>query len=160
MLILTSIPTVSGDKILYDRLETGVKENIKTGVLGNMIADDERVRRAAANVVSSICSVELPRGEWTNIITNLGNNMKHEENKIRGVSIMTLGFICEKLKDMNFTLTLEMQESVITAIILGIKDSVPENRKIALQAFRDSLFSMAGIMEVKDYRNFIVKNIV
>ena len=67
-----------------------------------MIAADERVRRAAANVVSSICSVELPRGEWANIITVLGNNMKHDDPKIRGVSIMTLGFTCEKLREKNF----------------------------------------------------------
>ena len=52
-----------------------------------------------------------------------------------------------------------MQESVIAAIIVGIKDTVPDNKKIALKAFRDSLFSMSGILNVQDYRNFIVKNI-
>lgn len=98
MLLLVSIQAEDAGKIFYDRLESGVKQNIKEGVLGNMISDDERIRRAAANVVSSICSVELPRGEWTNIITVLGNNMKHDENRIRGVSILTLGFICEKLR--------------------------------------------------------------
>jgi hypothetical protein len=89
----------------------------------------------------------------------LGNNMKHNENKIRGVSIMTLGFICEQLREKNYVFPLEMQESVIAAIIVGIKDSVPQNKEIALKAFRDSLFSMVGILQVQDYRNFIVKNI-
>jgi hypothetical protein len=48
-------------------------------------------------VVSSIATIELPRGEWLELITNLSVNANNEDSKVKMSSLETLGYICEEL---------------------------------------------------------------
>lgn len=45
-----------------------MKNQVKISVLEVLIDNDRNVRRTAANIVSAICFVELPRNEWTDIV--------------------------------------------------------------------------------------------
>jgi hypothetical protein len=44
-----------------------------------------------------IASIEIPRGEWVDLITNLSSNAAHDLIDVRHASLETLGFICEEL---------------------------------------------------------------
>jgi importin subunit beta-1 len=66
-----------------------------------LISKDRLAKRSAADAISAVCSIELPKGEWPDIIFNLVANSKHENLEIRMSAIMTLGFICEQLREKN-----------------------------------------------------------
>jgi hypothetical protein len=44
--------------------------------------------------VAVIVSIEVPRGEWLNIVDILANNTTHEDIKVRRASIITIGDAC------------------------------------------------------------------
>ena len=52
--------------------------------------------------------------------------MKHEDQVVKEVSILTIGFICEQLKELNFTFDEPLQETILTGILLGIRDPNPD----------------------------------
>lgn len=54
--------------------------------------------RGAAMCVSSIATLEIPWGEWDDIIDTLSTNIDHTEYNVRHASLETLGFICEEMK--------------------------------------------------------------
>lgn len=58
-------------------------------------------RRAAADVIAAICAIELPRKQWPNIIQILVNQTNNNEEEIKKAAVMTLGFICENLKEQS-----------------------------------------------------------
>lgn len=87
-----------------------------------MIDQDRYIRRAAANIVAAICCIEIPRNEWEGIVEKISSNINNEDPLIKEVSILTLGFICERLKEKkSFVLNEHLQEMVLTGILLGLK---------------------------------------
>lgn len=51
--------------------------------------------------------------------------MNNEDLVVKEVSILTIGFICEQLREFNFTFDDQMQETILTGILLGVKDTHP-----------------------------------
>ena len=49
-------------------------------------------------IISTICTIELPLGLWSEFIPNLAINANHVNEDVVKASIMTLGYICEKFK--------------------------------------------------------------
>jgi hypothetical protein len=45
-----------------------------------------------------IASIEIPRGDWLDLIANLSANAAHDSIDVRHASLETLGFICEELR--------------------------------------------------------------
>ena len=54
------------------------KEFIKEALLSTLVAQSAVVRRQVASAIAAIASIEIPRGEWLEIIPNLSNNAAHE----------------------------------------------------------------------------------
>jgi len=54
-------------------------------------------RSAAAQVISAIAQIELPSGQWPDLITTLLNNMNQPNDFLRQASLMSLGYICEEI---------------------------------------------------------------
>ena len=52
----------------WDVLHGNLKEKIKNQVLSTLIDKNMNIMRAGANVISSIATIEIPRGEWHNMI--------------------------------------------------------------------------------------------
>lgn len=49
--------------------------------------------------------------------------MSNEDLIVKEVSILTIGFICEQLKEFNFEFDEALQETILTGILVGVKDS-------------------------------------
>ncbi len=54
--------------------------------------------KSGATILAVIASIELPRGEWGQIIDLLAENCSNEDLNIKIASITTLGYICEQIK--------------------------------------------------------------
>jgi importin subunit beta-1 len=78
-------------------LPADFRSQVKEAILAQLNSHDNLFRRAIANVVASIASLEIPRGEWHNLIEVLCTNAEHTEYNVRLASLTTLGYICEEI---------------------------------------------------------------
>lgn len=69
--------------------------------------------------VASIATIEIPRGEWDDIIDTLSANVDHQEFNIRHSSLQTLGFICEELRLDQ--IKQDFRDIIISSLISGIE---------------------------------------
>jgi importin subunit beta-1 len=84
-------------------LQTDFKSNIKEAVVATLASEHSLVRSQVANLVAAIASIEIPRGEWDGLISNLCGNAEHTAYNIRLASLTTLGYICEELNPDNLS---------------------------------------------------------
>ena len=59
---------------MWIQLETTFKENIKTAVIATLASQSQLVRGQIASLIAAIAVIEIPRGQWTDLIVNLCNN--------------------------------------------------------------------------------------
>ena len=135
------------------------KDNIKDALLACLVTPSSVVRRQIASAIASIAAIEIPRGEWLDIIGNLSNNSAHEQIEIRHASIETLGFVCEELvpDDLNN----ELKSLVIQALTRNIiADPLLEGTTLlAIKALYHALpFASPNFMVVHE-RDYIMGRI-
>lgn len=60
-----------------------------------------KVGTVAAQVVSAIAAVELPQGQWMDVITILlGFVSEQSSSNLRVATLQAIGFICEALQNV------------------------------------------------------------
>lgn len=115
------------------------REMIKNKILSSLASNSKRVRRAACYTVATIAKIELSKGRWGEVITNLIQNSSHEQEAIQLASIQTLGDITE---DIPFNLlSSETTASIVEVFILNMLNSVnnQEMVKECLKALQQSV---------------------
>ncbi len=70
---------------------------IKTLSLSGLSATDRRAAGVAAQAVSAIAAVELPVGEWQDVIGRLLEFVGAEEVGLRVATLQCVGYICEAI---------------------------------------------------------------
>lgn len=119
----------------WETLIPDIKFQIKQNVLSTLASNDKDIRKAAGFAVAGICKVELPLGEWQDIIEVLCQTSNNENKFIQLASITTLGYISQEVSTrdlnetqaclvldclyemLNKTSDLELQEVSITAML-------------------------------------------
>ena len=61
------------------------------------------VRNQIASLIASIAQIEIPRGEWSELIQSLCTNAVNQDWQIRLTSLTTIGYICEELQPEDLT---------------------------------------------------------
>ncbi len=89
----------------WEQLNQEIKLQLKQHVLSTLASSEKEIRKAAGLAVAGICKLELPIGEWQNIISVLCETSKNENKFIQLSSITTLGYISQEItvKDLNET---------------------------------------------------------
>jgi len=82
---------------LWVKLVPELKEEIRNNVLRTLASPYKSARKGAAQAVSAIACIELPRNEWDEIIDILATNAQREVLEYKLASLETLGYICEEL---------------------------------------------------------------
>lgn len=95
-----------------------MRENIKEALLSMLANQDPTVIKAAATCVAAIAVIEVPCGQWPDIIPNLSNNSYADDMNVRLASLQTLGFICEDI-DPSF-LAQDQMNLIIHAVLTNI----------------------------------------
>lgn len=102
---------------------------MKNALLSILIHENKIIRRSTADCISSIITVELPVGQWQDLIPTLTKNTTNSNALYRSSATETLGFICEKLNKFKVTgLSLELLENMLTGICYGIKSDPIANQ--------------------------------
>lgn len=72
-------------------------------------------------MIAAIASLEIPRGEWLDLLPNLSQNAEHEDFNIRMSSLTTLGYICEEIEPN--VLTDQVKNGLILALINNMSNN-------------------------------------
>lgn len=76
-------------------------------MMASLATESSQVRNQIASLIAAIAQIEIPRGEWSELIANLCTNSSHENPKIRLTSLTTIGYICEELQPEDLTTELK-----------------------------------------------------
>ena len=128
-----------GQSNLWEAIQESQKQHVRNSALGTLACEDKDIRASASQAVATIAKQDLPKGQWTDILTILVNNSTHVNPIYKTASLMTLGYICEDLpKDC---LQKSMSDSILTAIAENVRPEETNNevKLIALKALRNSL---------------------
>lgn len=106
-------------------------------------------------IISAICSIELPKGEWPGIINILTTNTKNENQSYCLAAIITLGFLCTLLREdaNNAALSPAELEGILTGILLGMQSPVQEIRETSIGALGDMMELIKPFMVKPEVRN-------
>jgi importin subunit beta-1 len=64
----------------------------------SLLCQDRSVRKQVGNCISAIAGLEIPRGEWLELIGTLSECTQNSDLIVRESSLLTLGFICEEIE--------------------------------------------------------------
>ncbi|KIY48517.1 ARM repeat-containing protein [Fistulina hepatica ATCC 64428] len=136
-------------------LET--KQKVKTCALQTLASPQPKAGAFAAQVVAAIAAVELPQGQWPELIEILlgfVNNQPEPHLKIS--ALQAIGFICETIKPE--VLTLRANE-ILTAVIHGARkeEPSPEVQLAAIHALYNSLDFVRSNFDREGERNYIMQ---
>ncbi|KAJ5088680.1 Armadillo-like helical [Penicillium angulare] len=120
---------------------------------------DTRAGSAAATLIVSIASIELPRGEWPDLMNILVQNVASGSDNLKQSSLATIGFICESQDaDLRQSLTAH-SNAILTAVVQGARREEPnmDVRYAAIAALSDAVDFVRTNMDNEGERNYIMQ---
>ena len=115
--------------------------------------------QAAGQVIAAIATIELPRQQWQDLMTQLVQNVNSGNDQQKQSSLTTIGFICES-QDPDLRGSLVSQSnSILTAVVQGAlrTETNREVRLAAITALGDSLDFVASNFKHEGERNYIMQ---
>lgn len=121
-------------------------------------SDDKTVIKAAAQDISAIAALEIPKGQWTELIEEMAKHSGSDNDNVRLAALQCLGFICEDLDP-------EFMDPNSLNLILGsvLQNFIPEKielTRIAVGAFARAAPVTKANFEVLEQRQYIMENIL
>lgn len=141
-------------------IDPASKEQIKMNALnGLMSADEPRVANASAQLIAAIANIELPRGEWLDLMKTMVDNTNPSQlENVKRSSLLALGYICESA-DPQSQVLISSSNNILIAIVQGAQSSEPsvQVRLAALNALADSLVFIKNNMDREGERNYLMQ---
>jgi importin subunit beta-1 len=135
------------------------KAQIKQSVFGCLGSADRGARDVAAQVVAAAATIELPKGQWLDVIQALTNNVTaSSSNELKQSSLKVLGYICEEIDPE----VLEAQSNLIlTAVVQGMRkeETDPEVRLAGTKALLNALAFVKKNFDNETERNYIMQTV-
>jgi importin subunit beta-1 len=139
----------------WEQLGHEIKFTIKNYVISCLASNVKEVRKAAAVTVAGICKLEIPRGEWPNIINILIETSSNQDINIRMSSLITIGYISQEL--MPGHLSSEEVDAILCALINNLRADIDlEIISVAIVAFLNFIVFAKKNMEVANERDVIM----
>lgn len=139
----------------WEMLDQEIKQSVKQNVLSTLASGDKDIRKAAGLAIASICKLELPLGQWQEIISTLCQTSSNENKFIQLASITTLGYISQEVsvKDLN-----ESQQGEILSCFYEIlsKNEDLEVQQVTIAAMLNFIPYMKRFFENKEQRTLIL----
>ncbi|KAL3965056.1 hypothetical protein ACCO45_002060 [Purpureocillium lilacinum] len=135
------------------------KRRVKELTLQTLSSSSAQAGTAAAQVVSSIAAIELPRNQWNDLMPFLVKNVSEGADHQKQASLTTIGYICES-QDSELRLALVAHSNaILTAVVQGARkeETNPEVRLAAITALGDSLEFVANNFKHEGERNYIMQ---
>lgn len=111
----------------WEELSPEVKLQIKQHVLSTLASSEKDIRKAAGLAVAGICKLELPIGEWQDIITVLCETSNNENKFIQLASLTTIGYIAQEVSPR------DLNENQLCAILSCLYEMLTKTTDLELQ---------------------------
>ena len=114
---------------------------------------------AAAQVISSIAAIELPRNQWTDLMSVLVKNVREGADHQKQASLTTIGYICESPDSELRMALVAHSNAILTAVVQGARkeETNGEVRLAAITALGDSLEFVGNNFKNEGERNYIMQ---
>ncbi|KIK64912.1 hypothetical protein GYMLUDRAFT_240267 [Collybiopsis luxurians FD-317 M1] len=138
-------------------LSPDAQTKIKQESLMTLGSSSTKAGTFAAQVVAAIAAVELPQGQWNDLIEVLlgfVNNQPSANLKI--ATLQAIGFICESIKPDILALR---SNEILTAVIHGARkeETSPDVQLAAIRALYNSLEFVRDNFDREGERNYIMQ---
>ncbi|KAI0270716.1 karyopherin Kap95 [Gloeopeniophorella convolvens] len=138
-------------------LDVKIRGEIKEFALSGLHSDTVRVGTVAAQSVAAIATVELPQGQWPDLIevllrfVNSGTSVP-----LRQSTLSAIGFICEALDPDVLSVR---ADEILTAVVHGARKEEPSTdvQLAAMEALYNSLAFIRENFEREGERNYIMQ---
>ncbi|RFU30665.1 hypothetical protein B7463_g5675, partial [Scytalidium lignicola] len=145
------------EKWLQTDLDT--KKRVKELTLQVLASNNAQAGAAAAQVVSSIAAIELPRDQWPELMATLVRNVGEGADHLKQASLTTIGFICESQEPELRNSLVQHSNAILTAVVQGARKEEANNevRLAAIYALGDSLEFVDSNFKNEGERNYIMQ---
>ncbi|KAK9809817.1 hypothetical protein WJX73_009625 [Symbiochloris irregularis] len=138
------------------------KQQIKSTLLSTLATEVPVARHSAALVIAKVAALELPTGQWPDLITTLRSHMERDppNSGLRQSTLEALGYICEEAVTLDEeVLDQEQVNSVLTAIVQGIgkTEADPAVRLAATVALQNALEFAETNFEAQAERDYLMQ---
>ncbi|KXH55234.1 hypothetical protein CSAL01_07799 [Colletotrichum salicis] len=135
------------------------KTQVKNLTLQTLGSSNSQAGQAAAQVISSIASIELPRSQWQDLMGILVKNISEGGEHQKQASLTTIGYICESQDPDLRTALIAHSNAILTAVVQGARkeETSLEVRLAAITALGDSLEFVGNNFKHEGERNYIMQ---
>ncbi|RDW92596.1 hypothetical protein BP5796_01990 [Coleophoma crateriformis] len=139
--------------------EEETKKVVRDLSLQALASNNALAGQAAAQVVSSIAAIELPRDQWPELMTSLVRSVGEGSDHLKQACLTTIGFICESQDQELRNSLVGHSNAILTAVVQGARKEEPnmEVRLAAIHALGDSLEFVDSNFKNEGERNYIMQ---
>lgn len=141
------------------QIDDNSKQLIKSNALQALVSSEDRVANASAQLIAAIADIELPLGQWSDLMKLMVDNTNPSQpENVKRASLLALGYICESADPQSQTLIAE-SNNILIAIVQGAQPTETSKtvRLAALNALADSLIFIKNNMEREGERNYLMQ---
>ncbi|RAL59062.1 hypothetical protein DID88_008980 [Monilinia fructigena] len=141
------------------QVDPDTRKRVKDSTLQALSSNNNQAGQTAAQVISSIAAIELPRDQWPELMPALVRNVGEGTDHLKQASLTTLGFICET-QDAELRQSLvQHSNAILTAVVQGARKEEPnlEVRLAAIDALGNSLEFVDSNFKNEGERNYIMQ---
>lgn len=135
------------------------RAKVKSLTLQTLSSTNSQAGQAAAQVIASIAGIELPRGQWADLMNILVTNVSEGQPHQKQASLTTIGFICESQDPELRASLVDHSNAILTAVVQGARKEETNNeiRLAAITALGDSLEFVGNNFKHEGERNYIMQ---
>ncbi|OBZ82225.1 Importin subunit beta-1 [Choanephora cucurbitarum] len=129
---------------------------IKQGVLQALASPKKPVGNISGQVVAAIAEIELPIGQWPDLIHVMLDNIRTEDATLKQSTLQAIGYVCEATDPVVLA---TQSNDILTAVVQGARKEElnQEVRLAAINALINSLDFIRENFEREGERNFIMQ---
>ncbi|KAI0400407.1 armadillo-type protein [Xylaria palmicola] len=135
------------------------KNRVKALALQTLSSSNSQAGNAAAQVIASIASLELPRDQWPELMGTLVQNVSNGAPHQKQASLTCIGYICDSQDAELRTALVAHSNAILTAVVQGARkeETNQEIRLSAIYALGDSLEFVGNNFKHEGERNYIMQ---
>ena len=141
------------------QIDQQVKVAVKELALKTLASNDRQAGQSAAQFITSIAAIEIPRNQWPELMNALVHNVTSGSDNLKQASLATLGFICESDEPELRESLSSHSNAILTALVQGARkeETNPDVRNAALSALSDAVEFVRSNFENEGERNYIMQ---
>ncbi|OTB04686.1 hypothetical protein M426DRAFT_150492 [Hypoxylon sp. CI-4A] len=135
------------------------KNRVKELAIQTLASTNAQAGQAAAQVISSIATIELPRNQWPTLLQVLVENVSSGAPHQKQASLTCIGYICESQDPELRSALVSHSNAILTAVVQGARkeETNGEVRLSAISALGDSLEFVGNNFKHEGERNYIMQ---